>query len=302
MIRKELGQTGVLLPEVGIGTWNYHAGPAPLRRGLESGALFIDTAESYGTEPVVREALVGLRNRVFLATKVSPQNFRSQDLRRSVDSSLQRLAVDAIDLLQLHEPNPSIPIEETIGAMTDMVNEGKVRFIGVSNFSVDQLRSAQMASKKCPVVSNQVRYNLIDRSIERGLLRYCQDNRITIIAYSPLGRGLNRIFDCDPSHVIENLVRETGKSAAQIVINWCLCRDGIVAIPKGNTAEHILDNCGASDWRLSNEQLLRLDRDIQSRQRNRLDMLLRRYVPKAIGEFGLRAIKYLPRSLRRRIT
>ena len=91
MITRELGRTGVFIPEVGIGTWNYHAGALPLRSGLEAGALFIDTAESYGTEEMVCEALDGRRSRVFVATKVSPQNFRSQDLRKSVDASLLRL-------------------------------------------------------------------------------------------------------------------------------------------------------------------------------------------------------------------
>src|ERR1700693_2752038 len=107
MIQKELGSTGVFLAEIGIGTANYHAGPVPLRRGLEAGALFVDTAESYGTETIVREAIRGIRDRVFLATKVSPLNFRRNDLRRSVDASLQHLGVDVIDLLQLHQPNPA---------------------------------------------------------------------------------------------------------------------------------------------------------------------------------------------------
>jgi aryl-alcohol dehydrogenase-like predicted oxidoreductase len=206
MLRKELGQTGVFLPEVGIGTWNYHAGPAPLRKGLELGALFIDTAESYGTESVVREAIAGLRDRVFLATKVSPQNFRAKDLRRSVDASLQLLGVEVIDLLQLHEPSTTIPIEETMGAMADLVDAGKVRFIGVSNFSVAQLQEGQKVLSRHPIVSNQVRYNLIDRTIEKDLLQYCQKIHTTIIAYSPLARGLDRIRDCDPSNVIGSLV------------------------------------------------------------------------------------------------
>ena len=86
MIVTELAKTGVFIPEVGIGTWNYQAGPGPLRKGLEAGAVFIDTAESYGTETVVGEAVRGMRDRVFIATKVSPQNFQRADLRRSVDS------------------------------------------------------------------------------------------------------------------------------------------------------------------------------------------------------------------------
>jgi diketogulonate reductase-like aldo/keto reductase len=302
MIHKELGLTGISLPEIGIGTWNYHAGPEPLRKGLESGALFIDTAESYGTEPVVREAMQEMRDEVFVATKVSSQNFRSKDLRRSVDASLQRLGVDQIDLLQLHQPNPCIPIEETMGAMADMVRAGKVRFVGVSNFSVMELQEAQKALGSYPIVSNEVRYNLIDRTIEKELLHYCQSNGIAIIAYSPLARGLEHICDCDTNNIIESLMRETGKSAAQIIINWCLCKEGVFAIPKGNSTEHVLENCGASDWRLSPEQLSLLDKNIQYRERRRFDMLVRRYAPKTLMAVAQKVRKHLPRGLRRRLT
>ncbi len=300
MIWSELAKTGVLIPEVGIGTWNYHAGPGPLRKGLESGALFIDTAESYGTEPVVGEAVRGIRDRVFIATKVSPQNLHRTNLRQSVDASLQRLGVDMIDLVQLHEPNPSIPIDETMGAVADLMDVGKIRFAGVSNFSVIQLREAQKALGRYPIVSNQVRYNLIDRTIEKEMLHYCQANHVTVIAYCPLARGLDRIRDCDPSGVIDELARMTGKSPAQIVINWCLCKDGVVAIPKGNSTEHILDNCGASDWRLSQEQLSLLDSRIQYRRRSRFDMMVRQWMPSPLQSFAVRAVNALPRGLRRR--
>jgi len=302
MILKKLGQTGVLIPEVGIGTWDYHAGPEPLRRGLEYGALFIDTAESYGADEVVGEALRGWRDRVLLATKVSPENLRALDLKKSADASLQRLGVDTIDLLQLHFPNPSVPIEETMGAMAELVDAGKVRFVGVSNFSVAQLQEAQKALGKYPIVSNQLRYNLIDRTIEKDLLPYCQANRITVIAYSPLARVFGRIRDCDPNGILNTLSRTTGKSPAQIVINWCLCKDGVVAIPKGNSVEHILENCGASDWRLSAEQIAMLDANIRYRHRGRFDALARRYMPGALRKFALQAVNWLPRGLRRRLT
>jgi diketogulonate reductase-like aldo/keto reductase len=301
VIVTELAKTGVFIPEVGIGTWNYHAGPGPLRKGLEAGALFIDTAESYGTEPVVGEAVRGIRDRVFIATKVSPQNFRCTNLRQSVDASLRRLGVDVIDLLQLHEPNPSIPIDETMGAVADLMDAGKIRLAGVSNFSVEQLQEAQKALGRYPIVSNQVRYNLIDRTIEKDMLHYCQSNHVTVIAYCPLARGLNRIRDCDPSGVINELARTTGKSPAQIVINWCLCKDGVVAIPKGNSTEHILDNCGASDWRLSQEQLALLNSRIHYRQRSRFDMLVRQWMPGPLQAFAVRTVNSLPKSLRRRL-
>ena len=148
MIVTELAKTGVFIPEVGIGTWSYQAGPGPLRKGLEAGAVFIDTAESYGTETVVGEAVRGMRDRVFIATKVSPQNFQRADLRRSVDTSLRKMGIDVIDLLQLHEPNPSIPIVETMGVLTDLVDAGKIRFVGVSNFSMEQLKEAQKTLNK----------------------------------------------------------------------------------------------------------------------------------------------------------
>jgi diketogulonate reductase-like aldo/keto reductase len=301
MMVKELGKTGVFLPEVGIGTSDYHAGSGPLRRGLEAGALFIDTAESYGTERVVGEALKGVRDRVFVATKVSPENFRRPRLRASVEASLQRLGIDAIDLLQLHRPNPAIPIQETMDTLADLVDAGKVRFVGVSNFSVGQLEEAQKARRKYPIVSNQVRYNLIDRSIEQGLLQYCQANRVTVIAYSPLARGLDRIRDCDPAGTLDQLSHETGKSPAQIALNWCLCKDGVVVIPKGNCETHILDNCAASDWRLSAAQLGLLDAALQYRHRGRFDALLRRWTPPALRPVALRALHYLPRGLRRRV-
>lgn len=302
MMQKELGSTGLFLPEIGIGTAEYHSGPLPLRSGLELGALFIDTAESYGTETVVREAIRGIRDRVFLATKVSPQNFRPKDLRRSVDASLLHLGVDVIDLLQLHQPNPTVPIEETIGALSDMVDAGKVKSMGVSNFSVAQLEAAQKASGRHSIVSNQVRYNIIDRTIEKDLLKYCQANHITVIAYSPLARGLGRVRDCDPKNSIEKVVQATGKSAAQIILNWCLCQERVVVIPKASSPEHILENCGASDWRLSEEQLALLDTSIQYRQRSGFDSMLRKYTPGAVREIGLRALKYLPKGLRRRLT
>jgi len=302
MISKELGATGVFIPEIGIGTWEYHAGAHPLRQGLETGALFVDTAESYGTEEVVGEALVGIRDKVFLATKISPEHFRRDLLIRSAEACLRRLRVDNVDLLQLHQPNPSIPIEEPIGALTALVDAGKVRFIGVSNFSLQQLREAQAASAKYPIVSNQLRYNIIDRTIEKDLLPYCQANRITIIAYSPLGRGLDRIRDCDPQQTIARMMKETGRTASQIVLNWCLCKEGIVVIPKGNSMSHILENCGASDWRLSEKELKLLDGSIRFRERTAFDGMVRRYMPSSMRTVALALLKYMPSSLRRRIT
>lgn len=299
---KELGRTGCFIPEVGIGTWNYTAGPEALRRALETGAMFIDTAESYGTEPIVGEAVAGIRHEVFLATKVSPQNFRDGDLRKSVDTSLRHLRTETIDLLQLHEPNPSVPIAETMGAVGDLIDSGKVRFAGVSNFSVSELRAAQQALGKHPIVSNQVRYNLIDRTIEKDLLPFCQANHITVIAYSPLSRVFSRIRDSDPSGVLDELAAATGKTAAQIAINWCLLKEGVVAIPGSNSVEHLLENCLSLDWRLTASQASLLDSRIQYRVRNRFDKFMRQRLPGPLHGLAVRTVKSMPRFLRRRFT
>jgi len=294
MLTKELGQTGVRIPEVGMGTWNYHAGPVPLRRGLEAGASFIDTAESYGTEPTIGQAIQGLRHHAFIATKVSPQNFRRTDLRRSVDSSLRRLGVETIDLLQLHAPNPAVSLQETLGAIGELVEEGKIRFIGVSNFSVSQLMAArQAAPDKHPIVSNQIRYSIVDRAIEKEMLPYCRANGITVIAYSPLAESWNRIRECDPQGSVAAMAYDTGKSPAQIVINWCLCKDNVVAIPKANSAERILENFGAAGWRLSVDEIARLDRAIRYRQRGRVYDLARTCLPRPVRHLALRVIQGL---------
>lgn len=301
MFYKELGNSGEQIPEIGVGTWNYSAGAGPLRRAFEAGALFVDTAESYGSEQAVGEAIRGIRERVFVATKTSPQNFRRNDVHRAIDGSLQRLRTEQIDLLQLHEPNPSIPISETMGAVSEAIDAGKVRYAGVSNFSVAQLREAQAALGQRAIVSNQVRYSIIDRTIESGLLQYCQTHHVSVIAYCPLARGLHRIGDCDPTGVVNELAQETGRSPAQIVLNWCLCKDGVVVIPKGNSVEHILDNCGASGWRLTAEQLARLDSRIQHRRRGPFDEAVRKYCPGPLLAAAKNAVALLPRSLRRRI-
>ncbi len=301
MLFKELGKTGVPLPEIGMGTWHYHAGPEPLRAGLAAGARFIDTAESYGAETAVADAIAGQRDTVFVATKVSPAHFRRRDVLKAADGSLRRLRTDYIDLYQLHEPNGFIPMEETLGAMEELVDAGKVRLIGVSNFSVRQLQRACRAVRKHPVAANQVRFSLIDRTIVPDLLPYCQTHRITVIAYSPLGRKFQNIVDCDRRGALAEIARTVGRTAAQVALNWCLCRNGLVAIPKSNSVAHVLENCRASDWRLSPEQLRQLDEAILFRRRSGLEVFLRRYLPPELKRAVQRILRFAPGAARRRL-
>ena len=245
-------------------------------RGFELGACFVDTAESYGTEGSVGEAVRGLRDRVFLATKVSPEHFRRSDVLRAADNSLRRLNTDHIDLYQLHRPNYAVPIEETMGALEDLVNAGKVRFIGVSSFSEGELKRAQAALSKHRIVSNQVRYSVADRTIETGLLSYCQEHDITVLAFSPLASGLQNLKARDPGRALARVAAMAGKSEAQVALNWCIAKAGVVAITKTNSIERVRENCGASGWRLSADQTRILDRGIRFRRRRPAVAMLRR--------------------------
>lgn len=199
---KQLDKSIVKIPVLGLGTWGMgglsskrlggeEEAVRALRLGLELGMRFIDTAEMYAaghSEEVVAQATTDERESVFIATKVSAENLSYEHVLSSCESSLKRLQTSYIDLYQVHWPNPSIPIAETMRAMERLVAEGKVRHVGVSNFSVQQTREAETALSKAELASNQVEYSLLNRSIEQDLLSFAAKERITIIAYSPVGR------------------------------------------------------------------------------------------------------------------
>jgi diketogulonate reductase-like aldo/keto reductase len=263
METKELGNTGVMVPEIGLGTWRYRGGVEPLRKGIELGANLIDTAEGYGTENIVGKAVAGLRGRVFIATKVSGRHLGYDDVLRAAEESLSELGTDYIDLYQVHWPNASYSMRETMRAMEALVTRGMARFIGVSNFDVDELIEAQAALRHNQIVSNQVLYNLNERGIEEELLPYCLENGITVLAYTPLDDGnlaaRPRFMPSKRIRVLEEISRETGRTSAQVALNWCTSRGNVVAIPKSDSVERTVENCGASGWRLSEAQLNLLD-------------------------------------------
>jgi diketogulonate reductase-like aldo/keto reductase len=261
---KELGKTGVMLPEIGIGTWQYNGGREPILKALSLGACLIDTAEMYGTEETVGEAARGERSRAFIATKVSGNHLRYDEVIKAAEASLKRLGTNCIDLYQIHWPDPAAPIKETMRAMETLVDEGKVRFIGVSNFYVRNLEEAQAAMSRYKIVSNQVKYSLLQRGIEEDTLSYCQQNGITILAYSPLDKGLLLARPTSRNKaaiaVLQKVALESGKTLAQVALNWCISKPNVIAIPKSNRAERVEENCGASGWRLSPRQMDALNR------------------------------------------
>ena len=267
---QKLGSTDVMVPEIGLGTWRYTGGPEPLRRGIALGANLIDTAEMYRTEAAVGEAVAGIRERVFLATKVLGSNLRYDEVLRAAERSLKLLAVAKIDLYQIHWPNPRVPVAETMRAMQKLVSDGLVDYVGVSNFDVAELQAAQAAMPNVPIVSNQILYNLRRRGAERDVIPYCRRHDVTVIAYSPLhegalvggngGRlrralGMNRDQDA-----LAQVAAETGRTPAQVALNWVADQEGIIAIPKSNSVARTEANCAASGWRLAPEQRRALER------------------------------------------
>lgn len=135
------------------------------------------------------------------------------------------------------------------------------------------------------MASNQVRYNLIERSIESGLLRYCQDNGITILSYSPLAHGIHHIRENDPGGILRRVATETGRTEAQVALNWCVSREGVI-VSKSNSAERVAENCGASGWRLSTEHIRTLCEEIRFRRRGRTEVALRRMARGILQRFG----------------
>ena len=260
---KDLGNTGVKISEIGLGTWAYTGGDEPLRRGIALGATHIDAAEMYKNEEAVGKALRGLRESAFLATKVLSSHLRYKDVMSAADNSLRKLGMDYIDLYMIHSANSAVPIAETMRALEDLVDMGKVRFIGVSNFSATQVQEAQESMKKYKIVSNQVRYSLADRGIESSTLPYCQRNDITVVAHTPLAEGSlasrSHFRRSQAMGVLERVAEETGKTMAQVALNWCTSRENVVAIPKANSVERVVEDCGASGWRLTDQQIETLD-------------------------------------------
>lgn len=268
---KHLGKSTVKIPVLGLGTWgmgglgsrsvkNDHDAINALKLGLELGMSFIDTAEMYGndhTEEVVARALEGRRESVFLATKVSAEHLSYEGVLKSCDMSLKRLETKYIDLYQVHWPNSRIPISETMKAMERLVKDGKIRSVGVSNFSVQQTRESQQALSRVELASNQVEYSLMERSIEENLLPFAEREKITIIAYCPLARGLipgnaNREHR---SQLINQIASKYGKTLSQVALNWLIARKPVVAIPKALNLDHVRENSGAQGWTMLQQDI-----------------------------------------------
>ncbi|MBQ1084328.1 MULTISPECIES: aldo/keto reductase [unclassified Nocardiopsis] len=251
------------LPVLGQGTWGmgedpdaHHAEVHALRHGLDLGLGLIDTAEMYGSggaERVVGDAIRGRRDEVFLVSKVLPSHSDRRGVVEACERSLRRLGTDRIDLYLLHWRG-GVPLAETLEALTELRDSGRIGDFGVSNFDTDDMRELWGETGGDACAANQVLYNLSRRGPEYDLLPWCRDHEIPVMAYSPIEQG--RLLG-DP--VLERVAEGHGVSAAQVAIAWVLAGGGLCAIPKAGTVGHVEENHAALDLRLTEEDLAALD-------------------------------------------
>ena len=299
-----LGASGLKVSAIGLGTWQFafkgwgygnefqrNDAIKLVHRALDLGVNFFDTAEVYGrgkSEEILGEAIRDRRDEVVVATKFLPLTLRPSKIHKAVRKSLERLQIDTIDLYQLHWPVPFVSKKKLLRHMEEMVKDGIIRYIGVSNYSLKQLEMAQATLKSEEVVSNQVKYNMLQRGIEADLLPYARRERISIIAFSPLGQGVltgkyvdwgpkgrirrrNRLFAPINLKRIRPVLEELGRVAAahevtsaQVALAWVTRDPTVIAIPGAKSIEQLIWNVEAAELSLSQNDLQQLDDAMQA--------------------------------------
>jgi len=309
---RTLGNSGIAVSAVAFGAWpiagvtsldvNERGSLATLQACFEAGVNFLDTAYCYGregeSERLIARAVRGRRERTVIATKGGihwgPDGKQARDasaatLRRQCEESLRRLDTDYVDLLYLHAPDPDVPLAASAAALRQLLDEGKTRSVGASNFTVPQLREF---AEVCPLAACQPHYNMLQREIEADLLPWCQAAGVAVCVYWPLMKGLlagklPRDHQFQPgdgrakypmfqgeewrkNHDLLDALRpiaaECGRTLPQLVINWTIHRPGITAaLCGGKRPEQLLENAGGAGWRLSDEQLRRIDAALAAR-------------------------------------
>ncbi|WP_379136332.1 aldo/keto reductase [Paenibacillus sp. sgz500958] len=259
---------GASIPRIGQGTWfigekadRRQEEIAALRLGVELGMDMIDTAEMYGegnSELLVGEAIQGIRDEVFLVSKVYPHNAGRERLERSCDESLNRLRTDHLDLYLLHWRGDT-PLEETVEGMERLVSQGKIARWGVSNLDTHDMKELLRITEGTHCVTNQVLYHLGSRGIEYELLPWHKSRRMPVMAYSPLAQGGTLRKGLVENETVQQIAREHHASPLQILLAWTIRENDVAAIPKASTREHIIENASAGAITLSPEEQWRLD-------------------------------------------
>jgi len=246
---------GEEIPALGFGTWQLrgeHCEEA-VSTALDLGYRHIDTAQLYENESAVGDAVAASdvdRSDIFLVTKVRGKNLAYEDVRSTVEESLDKLQTH-IDLLLSHSPNATVPIEETLEAMNEFQATGSVEHIGVSNFSVAKMQEA-MAASETPIVTNQVEYHPYkDQDEVHG---FCVDNDCVLTAYSPLAEQVVL-----GDETLQEIGERYGKSEAAVALRWLIQQENVAAIPKAASREHQRENMEIYDFELTDEEMSRID-------------------------------------------
>ncbi|WP_294891750.1 aldo/keto reductase [uncultured Lactobacillus sp.] len=259
-----------VLPALGIGTWEIGDDPklrdeeiAAIRAGLDAGLSVIDTAEMYGngrSEELVGEAIKPYqRAKIFLISKVLPQNASRSKMRQSLQNSLQRLQTDYLDLYLYHWRG-MVPLSETVSELQALQNEGLIRSWGVSNFDIDDMEELWQLPEGQNCVVNEDLYNLETRGIEYSLLPWQREHHVPLIAYSPLGRGPKMGSTMMKNEAVLQVAEEHEASAYQILLAWVMQQPDVLAIPKSSSSKHLLSNLKALDIELTPEDLQILEK------------------------------------------
>ena len=294
METRPLGRGGPQVPVMCFGAWGISGimgsmtderAVAVAEAALDAGLTFIDTAEGYSaSESVIGRVIRGRRNGLFLATKLSGDH-SLEHIRTAIENSLAALDTDYIDLYQLHRPDPERPMEETMGELLKLREQGKIRHIGVSNFSVEQTAEALSYG---PVASTQPLYNMLQRASGETLMPWCREQGIGVLCYSPLGKGLltgryrpghrfepgdirseDRIRvwqgeNFERIYAVTERLREWatdhGRDIIQLAIAWTLANPAVTSSLVGaRSPEQVYHNVKAADWRLTDAELAEID-------------------------------------------
>ncbi|MER2268863.1 aldo/keto reductase [Methylobacterium oxalidis] len=264
MDARGFGSTGQRVSVIGQGTWRIDGSAwadavAALRAGVDAGLTHIDTAEMYGdAEAIVAEAIEGLREEVFLVSKVVPGNATRRGVARSCEQSLRRLRTDRLDCYLLHWPGGH-PLEETIAGFEDLRRAGKILSWGVSNFDVDDLEAALRIAGPYRIACNQVLYHLRERSIEHAVIPWCAANGVALVGYSPFGSGDFPNPASLGGQVLARIAEAHGTSPHAVALAFLTRLDGTFSIPKTGRALRALENASARDVALTEDEIATLD-------------------------------------------
>jgi len=261
--RKPIGRTGETVSAIGLGTWairDYNKALKTYLEAVELGIDNIDTAEMYDNgeaERFVGELIRRAgRTRIFVTTKLLPHRFRSRETAvKAAKLSLERLGVKEVDLILIHWPDDLVPVEEQVRNLEAIAEEGLCRYIGVSNFSREEIERGRHVLRKHDIVVDQVKYSVLDRSVEKDLLSYAIREGITIQAYTPIEKGSVARVD-----KVREIATKYNKTPIQVALNYLISKPRVVAIPKAERREHLGEIIGSMGWRLREEDLEILSR------------------------------------------